>query len=163
MMSEQQLQQIVEKREFAKKWYFEKICWIIKQHPKEAFYTNGNDENKSFTDHEFNIIHHIDCNTAYLIVPLTRFQEVSDIIPLGSDLTLGGVLNAIYDFYHKPLTNKEVEKIKNFPKSFHYEDALITKFEQGETVCYADLRGESKYFEGIQRVENNIYRLKLGS
>ena len=33
----------------------------------------------------------------------------------------------------------------------------------GEKVYYANLLGDYKHFEGIKRIQSNIYELRLGS
>lgn len=143
--------------------YFENTCWSITWKPEEAFDSRKEDDKNYFTEEQLNDVKHVDANTAFLIVPLTRFQGVSDVIPLGQTLTLKVVLCTLHEFYHKPLTKADIDKINGFPRDFEYTESLVGRFENGEEVCYADLIGGLKYFEYIQRVASNVYRLKLGS
>lgn len=139
--------------------YFGSISWSIKTPPSEAMH---NDEKLS--EEQLMRIENTDFHTAYLIIPLSRFYEVTEVMPIGNKLTLHSVINKLYDFYHKPLTEEEVEKVKLFPGDiFKYNSDLVARYTNGEIVCYADIRGDCEHFEGIQRVEGNVYQLRLGS
>ena len=44
-----------------------------------------------------------------------------------------------------------------------YNNDLLKKASEGKVVCFAELRGDSVWFEGIKRAHANIYELRLGS
>lgn len=139
--------------------YFPDYSWDIKEQPDTAIC-----EGQPLTHDEGSKVHNTDFHTAYIIVPLSRFYEVMDIIPIGKELSFNNVANSIYNFYHKALTAEQIEEIKSYPRDpFDYTDDLLKRAATGEKVCYADLRGDSVEFEGITRVSANIYELYLGS
>lgn len=139
--------------------YFQNFSWDIKEFPGTATY-----EGELATPDVVSEVHNTDFNTAYLIVPLSRFNEVMEIIPIGKELSFHTVAYKIHSFYHKPLTTEQIEQIKYYPLDpFDYVSDLLKNAAEGKKVCYADLRGDSVWFEGITRVSANIYELDLGS
>jgi hypothetical protein len=144
---------------YSKQAYFRSLIWNITKSPDTL--TRRDD---SLTEDEWNKVHNTDFNTAYITIPLTRFFEAMEVLPIGNELSLRNVVNKIYEFYQKPLTKKQVEQIKSFPDdTFDYKKDLLKKAEMGEKVCYSDLRGDCVHFEGIIRTQANIYELRLGS
>ena len=143
--------------DFEKQIYFTNVSWDINEDPSTA---TINGETPSTT--EMTKVHNTDFETAYIIVPLSRYYEVMDVVPIGYELTLQAVLTRIHKFYHKTLSAEQIEKIKLFPKC-DYVDDLLNNVKIGAVVSYIDLRGDCVEFEGIQRVRGNIYEMILGS
>jgi hypothetical protein len=143
---------------------FTGICWNIEQHPDKAERRNEDDVWIPLTVDDVHRVRHTDINTPYLIVPLTRFYEVSEVIPLNRKLTAHNVMQTIYDFYHTPLQEKDLLKIKHFPdEPFEYCKKAIEQAANKKEVCYINLRGDSNGFEGIEKVAANVYKLQLAS
>ena len=148
---------------FSEKRYLTGISWSVDTSPEEAMMYE-NDDCRPLKNEEWNTVHHVDCNTAYLIVPLTRFSDVTEVLPIGKEITAKSVISKVYDFYHTPLTQQQIDDVSNFECSdLGYCDELIKMSKNGNTVRYVDLRGAAVYFEGIQRVAGNVYKLHFGS
>jgi hypothetical protein len=149
--------------QFAEKKYFNNISWTLQSKPHEATMYE-HDDFRPITDREWNEVHHIDSAMAYLIVPLTRFEDVTEVLPLGKTLSIKNVITKLYEFYNTPLTQEKIDEVKEYPNDcFDYVDEVIDMSSKGKTVNYLDLRGDSIYFEGIKRVCGNVYKLNLGS
>jgi hypothetical protein len=149
--------------QFSEKRYLTDISWEITDEPKHATKFD-NDEFRPLTDEEWNEVQHKDYNTAYLIVPITRFMEVTDVIPIGRELNAKTIITKIHEFYHTPLSTDKVDDIRNYPNDcLGYNDEVVKKAYNGEVVRYVDLRGAAIYFEGIRRVSGNVYKLDFGS
>lgn len=143
---------------------FDEISWCIRDTPDKAEVMTKDDEWIPLTSDDLHRVRHMDINTPYLIVPLTRFYKVSEIIPLDKELTAQNVMQKIYDFYHTPLSEKELEKVQTFPDdSYDYLKDVLDKIANKKEVCYIDLRGDSDGFEGIEKVASNVYKLELAS
>jgi hypothetical protein len=139
--------------------YCRGVSWDIKTE-----LSNATIDEKPIPLNVFNKVLNTDFHTSYLMVPISRFYEVMEIVPMDKKLTFGNVMNAIYDFYHQPLTQEQIEMIKGFPRDvFGYNNDLLNKASEGKVVCFAELRGDSVWFEGIKRAHANIYELRLGS
>ena len=148
---------------FNEKRYLTNISWTVDQKPEDAEKFENN-KFRPLTDDEWNEVHHKDCNNAYLIVPLTRFLDVTEVIPLGREITAKHVIGKIYDFYHTPLSQQQIDDIENFPNDcLGYNEELVKSASKGNVARYVDLRGAAIYFEGIQRVAGNVYKAQFGS
>jgi hypothetical protein len=149
--------------QFSEQRYFTNVSWEVTQHPTKASMFENN-EFRPLTDEEWNEVHHTDCNTAYLIVPLSRFSEVTEVIPIGRELSAKNVITKIHEFYHTPLSDEKIQDISSFPNDFlGYNSDTVAQATNGEVVYYVDLRGSAIFFEGIQRVSGNVYKLNFGS
>lgn len=149
---------------FAEQRYLTNISWMVTDEPEEAsVYDGSNNDFRPLTDNEWNNVHHVDHNTAYIIVPLSRFREVTDVIPINRKITAHDVISKVYEFYHTPLTKEKLDDVKSFPDDLGYTKNVMKMAAEGKEVCYVDLRGAAIYFEGIQRVSGNVYKLNLGS
>lgn len=149
--------------QFAEKKYFTNVSWTLTSGVHEAkIYEN--DDFRQITEEEWNEVHHRDANMSYLIVPITRFNDVTEVLSLGKTLTIKNVISKLHDFYNTPLIEEKIDDIKEYPRDcLGYVDELLDKASQGKSVNYLDLRGDAVYFEGIQRVCGNVYKLNLGS
>lgn len=148
---------------FNEKRYLTGISWTVDEIPNKATMYE-NDDFRPLTDEEWNEVHHTDCNTAYLIVPLTRFREVTEVIPIGREVTAKNVIGKIHEFYHKPLTQQQVDDVSNYCcEDLGYCEDLVKSASHGNVVRYVNIRGAAIYFEGIQRVAGNVYKLNFGS
>lgn len=149
---------------FANQRYFTNISWLVTDKPEEATtYDSNKKEFRPLTDDEWNNVHQVDNNTSYLIVPLTRFRDVSEVIPINREITARDVISKVYEFYHTPLTKEKLDDIIKYPDSLGYNSDALKMAKKGKDVCYVDLRGAAIYFEGIQRVSSNVYKLHFGS
>lgn len=149
---------------FADQRYLNNISWLVTDKPQEAtIYDNNKNNFRPLTDDEWNNVHHVDINTAYLIVPLTRFRDVSEVIPINREITAQDVITKVYEFYHTPLTKKKLDDMIKYPDDLGYKSDALKMAKKGQDVCYVDLRGAAIYFEGIQRVSGNVYKLHFGS
>lgn len=140
--------------------YFKGYIWNLRKSPD----TLVNSEWQSVKQDEWEKVHKEQHNIAHIIVPISRFYEVMDVVPVESKLTLKNVINNLYNFYHRPLTTEQINRIKSHPyDTFDYKNDLLNKADMGQQVCYVDLLGECVHFEGIKKVQANIYELLLGS
>ena len=148
--------------QFSEKRYLTDISWEITDKPKHA--TKYDDVFRPLTEEEWNEVEHKDVNTAYIIVPLTRFGEVTEVVPIGREISAMNVISKIYELYNTPLSKEKIHDISNYPDdSLGYNGDVVKKALNGEVVRYVDLRGAAISFEGIQRVSGNVYKLNLGS
>lgn len=149
---------------YSQKRYFTSYSWTLRDPPSELQRFNVTfSDYDAVSEDEWTHIHATDYNTSYLIVPLSRFSEVVEVLPIGNQLSLRKVVNSLYEFYHQPLKQEDIDKIKNFPDTLGYVQELLKYYEDGKQMAYIDLRGDSIYFEGIERVKANVYKLNLGS
>ena len=149
---------------FAEQRYLTNISWLVTDEPEEAtVYDASKNDFRPLTENEWDNVHHLDHNTAYLIVPLTRFREVTEVIPINREISARDVISKVYELYHTPLTKEKLDAVKSFPDSLGYTNNALKMAAKGKEVCYVDLRGAAIYFEGIQRVSGNVYKLHFGS
>lgn len=152
---------------FDEKRYLIGLSWTVDAKPETASkHDIETDDFRPLTDNEWNEVHHIDYNTAYLIVPITRFSDVTEVIPIGKEISAKSVITKVHEFYHTPLTQQQIDNVKDYCEcggDLGYSEELIAKSSNGETVAYVDLRGAAIYFEGIKRVAGNVYKLEFGS
>ena len=146
--------------DYAEKSYLKSYSWDITKSPE----TLHHDDGQLVEQNEWDKVHNTDFNTSYVMIPLSRYYEVMEILPIGNELSLKKVVDKIYEFYQKPLTNEQIERVKLYPRvGCGYIEDLLKKASIGEKVCYADLRGDCVHFEGIKRIQANVYELRLGS
>lgn len=90
-----------------------------------------------------------------IIYPFARYEEINPTIPYeaeGQPVTLLDLLSTIYDFYQEPIPQNELNiLIQEDPEI--YSDA----------VKRLDAMFSLTFFEGLESVGNDVYRLKLGS
>jgi hypothetical protein len=145
--------------EYYDKHYLRGYSWNLNENPN----TLTRDEKKP-TKKELDKVHVTEFTNVYLLIPLTRFYEIMEVLPIGNKLTLRNVVNALYEFYKKPMTKEQIEKISLMKcDTNNYITKLVKEAEEGKEVCYGQLRGCSVWFEGIKRIEGNLYKLCLGS
>ena len=146
-----------------KQWYLMGVSWEADTDPSEAtIFEDNSNEFHSLTEQEWNEVHYTNQNNAYLIVPITRHEDIFSVITIDKEITVKNVISKVHEFYHTPLTEQQINDARNFEDT-EYKDELLKNASQGIPVYYIDLIGCAKYFEGIQRVDGNVYKLKLGS
>jgi len=110
--------------DYAEKSYLKSYSWDITKSPE----TLHHDDGQLVEQNEWDKVHNTDFNTSYIIIPLSRYDEVLEILPIGNELSLKNVVENIYKFYQKPLTNEQIEQVKLYPRdNWCYVENLLIK------------------------------------
>jgi hypothetical protein len=101
----------------------------------------------------------------HIIVPVARFPPHEHVLDFGKGiLTLNRLSETLHKFYTSSLTEEQIEYVKTYNDDyFEYKKNCLKKYEDGMRVSYKDLMGDKVHFEGLRRVDTNVWRLQLGS
>jgi hypothetical protein len=95
------------------------------------------------------------------------FCELHDIIKVNPDkygnVTFLEISNKIKDYYHKVLSKQDLETAGLFVDDTHQEDFKMCSLYQGIRIQRYEAMCHSLYFEGLQQVEYNVYKLCYGT
>jgi len=167
------------------KIYFSKLCdcvmWNLFENPAEAY-----DSGKRIKEEKLNkIILPKTANNKILIVPVGRYGEINYYIDIGTKkLTYKNLFNKLYVFYNETPLSEEM--IKDYMKGSKREEndffKMFSKIASKKNNIFAEERqnvrsilgekgkiypieivGSLCRYEGLSKMSDYIYRLKLGS
>jgi hypothetical protein len=142
---------------------FSQYVWTLRTEPDKITYDSSRNMT-SVSKEDLNAVEISSEIDTLLVVPLSRDHENFQILRLPADVTLKILVNTLHEFYHKTLTDKDVQQVKAFRDNmFKYKSNLIHDFENGEKVSWVNLRGDAVHFEGVRKIQGNLYCLVLGS
>jgi hypothetical protein len=89
-----------------------------------------------------------------------RIETLEILIPC----TPRQILEGINTIFQRPATTEFVETLREFDNNHCCESVSVLELlEQGEDARLHHLQGGLVHFEGIHQIEDNVYRLSLGS
>jgi hypothetical protein len=155
---------------------FRHYSWGIKEDPNKTEIYIYDDETDKLTDYESvksrspteeewdrYVIN--SKSIQYLSIPTDSFRQNTYILQIGRKVSYRILTNTIYEFYKKSLTKEQIEDVREFYEddSYDYKKHFLKNVEKGKDVCYAELMSDCSFFEGIERISDNIWKLSLGS
>lgn len=154
----------------AQKTLFQDISWNI--HTSDICHYIENDK-VEYTADELQQIKISSIYPIYIMLPYMRcirdnvFCELHDIIKVNPDkygnVTFLEISNKIKDYYHKVLSKQDLETAGLFVDDTHQEDFIMCSLYQGIRIQRYEAMYHSLYFEGLQQVEYNVYKLCYGT
>ena len=78
-------------------------------------------------------------------------------------ITYRDVLNFVDNFYGGNLTRNELELIMNTDDGFGYSDKAKDAFNNNTSLRRIEVMGDREYFEGFIQIDENTWKLELGS
>jgi hypothetical protein len=87
-----------------------------------------------------------------ILLPLTRYQEVSHVITVPAPCTMKQILTSIYEFYQGPIEISELHALKSkaaFPNHYLEDGGSVWQMlDEGKTVRRFNLLGSTELFMG---------------
>ena len=135
------------------------VRWNFYREPRYAYY-----KGKYINSQIFNkiILEQSDIPKT-LVVPVHRSGEYMENINLGtSSLTYKKLFNILYKFYNKDII--KLDQLLKIPKDMdNYVNNTINKSKSGKLVHRIMLVGNLNRYEGIHKLDNNLFVLEVGS